>query len=350
MNLLSAGLEYEGLGSADLVVEAVVERMDVKRQVLEEVEERVGSEAVLATNTSALSVNTMAEALERPERLAGFHFFNPVHRMPLVEVIRGDRTDDDTVATLYQLALDLGKVPVVVRDGPGFLVNRLLGPYMNEAGHLLAEGCTVEEIDGAAKAFGMPMGPLRLVDEVGFDVMRHAGDLLHDAFGERMEPAAPLVVLSGNDRVGRKGGRGFYLYRNGKEDVDPTVYGDLASAGVRGEDGREPPSRADIQDRLVLAMVNEAARALEDGIVESAAQVDLALIMGTGFPPFRGGLLRYADERHPVFLARRLEELAGELGARFQPPPVLGEMAREEAGFYHRFPGPGPGPGNGAES
>ena len=347
MGHLSAGLEYEGLGTADLVVEAVVERMDVKRQVLEEVEEGVRAETVLATNTSALSVDALSEGLARPERFAGFHFFNPVHRMPLVEVIRGRHTDDTTVATLHALALALGKVPVVVWDGPGFLVNRILGPYMNEAGHLLAEGSTVEEIDGVARTFGLPMGPLRLVDEVGFDVARHAGDVLHDAFGRRLEPAAPLVVLSGDDRTGRKGGRGFYLHRDGKEEVDSTVYRDLAEAGVRKEDGEAPPSEEEIQDRLVLAMVNEAARALEDGIVDSAAQVDLALVMGIGFPPFRGGLLRYADERHPVFLVRRLEELAREVGDRFQPASVLEAMAREETSFYRRFPGETPSRGEG---
>ena len=342
MDLISGGLQYEGLGTADLVVEAVVERMDVKRQVLGEVEEGLRDDAVLTTNTSALSVDAMAESLERPERFAGLHFFNPVHRMPLVEVVRGGATDDETTATLVRLVLDLGKVPVVVRDGPGFLVNRILGPYMNEAGHLLAEGCRVEEIDGAAKAFGMPMGPLRLVDEVGLDVARHAGGVLHEAFGERLEPAGPLVALSTTDRLGKKGGRGFYLYRKGKEEVDSSVYGELTQAGVRQEEEADGPPPEEIRDRLMLAKVNEAARALDEGIVPSAAQVDLALIMGTGFPPFRGGLLLWADRSHPALLVRRLQELEDEVGPRYRPAPVLEAMARDEAGFYERFPAPAP--------
>ena len=183
MELVSGGIQYHGLAEADLMIEAVVEQIDVKRQVLREVEQRAGPQCVLATNTSSLSVDQMAEALERPERLCGMHFFNPVHRMPLVEVVRGRRSSDGAVATVYRLALELGKVPVVVADGPGFVVNRILGPYLNEAGWLLADGATIEEIDAAARAFGMPMGPIRLLDEIGLDIARHAR--LHAARGVR---------------------------------------------------------------------------------------------------------------------------------------------------------------------
>ena len=191
MELISGGIEYQGIAEADLVIEAVVERMDVKRMVLREVEDRARPDCVLATNTSSLSVGAMAEALARPERFCGMHFFNPVHRMPLVEVIRGTRSSDEAVASVYQLALDLGKVPVVVGDGPGFVVNRILGPYLNEAGWLLVDGVAIEQIDAAAKAFGMPMGPIRLLDEVGLDVARHAASTLHQAFGDRLLPAPP---------------------------------------------------------------------------------------------------------------------------------------------------------------
>src|SRR6185503_7937873 len=174
-------------------------------------------DCVLATNTSSLSVDAMAEALQRPEELVGMHFFNPVHRMPLVEVVRGARSSDEAVATVHELALELGKVPVVVADAPGFVVNRILGPYLNEAGWLLADGATIEQIDAAAKAFGMPMGPIRLLDEVGLDIARHAATTLHDAFGERMLPAPPLQSLAQTKRLGKKNELGFYKYEHGKE-------------------------------------------------------------------------------------------------------------------------------------
>lgn len=336
MERISGGLDYAGFGTLDLVVEAVVERMEVKRSVLAEVEEKVPAHCVLTTNTSTLSVDEMATALQRPEQFAGMHFFNPVDRMPLVEVIRGEKSGDAAVATVYRLAVRTGKVPVVVRDGPGFLVNRILGPYLNEAGHLLAEGARVEAVDAAAKDFGMPMGPLRLLDEVGIDVARHAGEVLHAAFGNRLEPSAPLVALRETDRLGRKGGRGFYLYEKGKEKgVDPSIYDALGRA--------VPSSRVEVEaremrTRLILAMANEAARVMEDGIVERAWELDLAMIMGTGFPPFRGGLLRYVDALHPRTVVDRLREYSQRLGSRFTPAPVLVELADADERFYERFP------------
>jgi 3-hydroxyacyl-CoA dehydrogenase / enoyl-CoA hydratase / 3-hydroxybutyryl-CoA epimerase len=338
MELISGSLEFTGFGQLDLVVEAVVERMEVKRQVLAEAEARVGSDTILATNTSTLSVDEMAEALERPEHFCGMHFFNPVHRMPLIEVVQGKHTSDGTTATVYALALALGKVPVVVADGPGFLVNRVLGPYLNEAGFLLGEGAAVEAVDKAAKAFGMPMGPLRLLDEVGVDIARHAGQVLHEAFGARMEPAPVLVRIGDSDRLGRKGGKGFYRYAKGKEEgVDPDIYGVLGDA-VPGE--RVPLEESEIRARLVLAMINEGARALEEGVVGSAAEADLAMVMGTGFPPFRGGLFRFADEIHPRTLVERLERYQASHGPRFEAAPLLRRLAREDQGFYDAYPHP----------
>ena len=335
MELVTGGTEYHGFGRMDLVVEAVVEKMEVKRTVLRETEERVPETCVIATNTSSLSVDEMAESLERPGRFAGMHFFNPVHKMPLVEVVRGEKTDDATVATVHAFAVKLGKAPVVCRDGPGFLVNRILGPYLNEAGWLLADGASIQEVDAAAEDFGMPMGPLRLVDEVGIDIARHAGETLHDAFGERLAPSPPLVRIGETDRLGKKNGKGFYLYEDGeKEEVDESVYAELGSA--------VPPERVSFDDRairarLVLAMINEAARVLEDRIVERAGDVDLAMVMGTGFPPFRGGLLRFADTLHPRHLVDRLRELEQEHGARFEPAPVLLELAEKDRTFYATF-------------
>jgi 3-hydroxyacyl-CoA dehydrogenase/enoyl-CoA hydratase/3-hydroxybutyryl-CoA epimerase len=337
MDLISGGLDYTGFRAADFVVEAVVERIDVKQDVLGEVEEQVREDCILATNTSALSVDEMAEALERPDRFCGLHFFNPVHKMPLVEVVRGSRTSDETVATAYRLAVSMGKVPVVVADGPGFLVNRILAPYLNEAGHLLGDGASVEEIDGAARAFGMPMGPLRLIDEVGVDVSVHAGQAFHKALGERLAPAPALARLADSGRLGKKGSSGFYTYQGGRQKgVDPSIY---ATLGLEEPTKRGPLDEVEIRRRLVVQMINEAARVLEEGTVGSASAVDLALIMGTGFPPFRGGLLRFADSLHPRAVLERVRVLEEERGERFAPPAILKELARDDRAFYEVFGG-----------
>lgn len=336
MGRITGTLDYQGFDGLDLVVEAVVERMEVKKAVLAETEARVRPDTVLATNTSSLSVDEMAQALERPERFCGMHFFNPVHRMPLLEVIRGSRTSVDTLATVHALAVRMGKVPVICRDGPGFLVNRILGPYLNEAGHLLTGGVAIQDIDRAAKEFGMPMGPVRLLDEVGIDVARHAGETLHAAFGDRMAPAPILERLDGTERLGKKNGKGFYRYEGGKDKgVDESVYGDLRLNTPSGD----ALPQDEIRRRLVLVMINEAARILADGIVDRAGDVDLGMIMGTGFPPFRGGLLRFADEQHPRAVVERLWEMEGKYGPRFTPAPVLVELARDSRGFYDAFPG-----------
>ena len=340
MELIAGGLDYHGLSACDLVVEAIVEKMAVKKSVLAETEQHVEKACVLATNTSSLSVAEMATALSRPDRFGGMHFFNPVDRMPLVEVIRGPATSDVTVATIYALAVTLGKVPVVVGDGPGFLVNRILGPYLNEAGYLLGDGFSVEAIDGAAKRFGMPMGPLRLIDEVGIDVSQHAGAALHEGLGERLAPAPVLEELGRTGRLGRKGGSGFYSYEKGEEKgVDASLLERLPSARpASGEPRDATEDERVIRRRLVLAMINEAARVLDDGIVSTARDVDLAMIMGTGFPPFRGGLLRFADTLHSRGLLDRLTRLQRDLGDRFAPAPLLIRLAADDRSFYEAFP------------
>jgi 3-hydroxyacyl-CoA dehydrogenase/enoyl-CoA hydratase/3-hydroxybutyryl-CoA epimerase len=335
MELIAGGVEYHGLGPADLVVEAVVERMEIKQQVLREAEQHVAPTCVLATNTSSLSVERMAEALEHPDRFCGMHFFNPVDRMPLVEVVRGTTTSDETVATVYGFALALGKIPVVVGDGPGFLVNRILGPYLNEAGFLLGDGASVEQIDRVAKDFGMPMGPLRLIDEIGIDVSRHAGASLHEALGDRLSPSPALAALGNTTRLGRKGGGGFYVYENDREkSIDESIYEVLGSV--------VPPQRdldeTEVRSRLLFPMVNEAARLLEEGIAGCAADVDLAMIMGTGFPPFRGGLLRFADTLHPRSLLEDTRKLQKSLGDRFEPAPLVAALANDDRTFYEAFP------------
>ena len=334
MGLISGGVDYSGVGRADVVIEAVVERLAVKEAVLREVEAVAAPGAVIASNTSSLSIDRMAAALEHPERFAGMHFFNPVHRMPLVEVVRGAKTDADTVETLAALAVRLGKVPVVTRDAPGFLVNRILGPCLNEAGHLLDEGWNARAVDRAWKDFGMPMGPFRLIDEVGIDVVSHAGNTMAETFGDRMIPAASLVALAESKRLGRKGGKGFYLYAKGKEKAfDPSVYADM-----RLSSARSTPDPEHVRDRLVLVMVNEAARVLEEGIVSSAADVDLGMVMGTGFPPFRGGLLKYADDRGVDDVARALSALRRTCGDRYEPTSLVVELARTGKTFHAAYP------------
>jgi 3-hydroxyacyl-CoA dehydrogenase / enoyl-CoA hydratase / 3-hydroxybutyryl-CoA epimerase len=329
--LIAPTLEYSGFRALDVVIEAVVERMDVKTQVLAEVEALVQPGCVLASNTSSLSITAMQNRLARPEDFCGMHFFNPVHRMPLIEVVRGEATADRAVAVVFALARRLGKIPIIVRDGPGFLVNRVLAPYLNEAGWLIVDGASVEEVDRVMSRFGMPMGPLRLLDEVGLDVARHAGRTMHEAFGARLEPSPPLVALEATDLLGKKGGRGFYLYegekRTGVNDALPELL--AGSLGVGREVGDD-----EIRDRLVLVMVNEAARVLEDGIAASAGDVDLGMITGTGFPPFRGGLLRYADDRGLPEVLERLEALHARYGARFEPAPLLRAHVSAGRGFY----------------
>ncbi len=340
MELVSGGIEYHGFATADLVIEAIVERMDVKRAVLRETEKRVGEDCLLATNTSSLSVDEMSEALERPENFCGLHFFNPVHRMPLVEIVRGSATSDATIATVHALSTRLGKVPVVVRDGPGFLVNRILGPYLNEAGWLISDGASIEEVDAAALDFGMPMGPLRLVDEVGIDIALHAGASLHRTLGDRLSPPLTLTALGRTERLGRKNGRGFYVYDGRKEKgVDDSIYGEMGLA-IPGT-GVGPGAR-EIRARLVLAMVNEAARVLEEGLVQGAGAVDLGMIMGAGFPPFRGGLLRFADTMGARLVRERLESLRDEFGERFEPAPAVERLDDENLTFQDAFPDPAP--------
>jgi 3-hydroxyacyl-CoA dehydrogenase len=259
------------------------------------------------------------------------HFFNPVHRMPLVEVIRGEQTSDETVATVFGLARAVGKTPVIVRDGPGFLVNRVLAPYLNEAGWLLVDGAGVERIDEALLDFGMPMGPLRLLDEIGLDVARHAGRVMAEALGQRLAPAPPLVALESSGLLGRKGGAGFYRYQGDRQgDVNSAIYAALG-ASVPGH--RRNLTPATIQDRCVLPMVNEAARVLSEGIAARPEDVDVAMITGTGFPPFRGGLLRYADSLGTGEVVKRLEALMREHGDRFEPAPLLRELAAGGRGF-----------------
>jgi len=322
VRLVSPTLTVSGFRRVDIVIEAALEDMALKRDLLEQVGAAMSSDAVYATNTSALSISELQHGLVRPERVVGMHFFNPVSKMPLVEVVRGRETSDEAVATAVQFALDLDKVPIVVADGPGFLVNRVLAPYLNEAMRVLTEGTDVETVDRAMRAFGLPMGPFEVLDAVGLDVARHVGGTLRAEFPERM-PAEPLLEAMVERRLlGKKVGNGFYRHRRGRRQLNPEVMRLLRSLGARRP--RAEPSAAVIQERLIVPMINEALRALEDGIVGSAGAVDLAMIMGAGFPPFRGGPLRFASELGTGRLLDVLERLQAETGSqRFAPAPLL---------------------------
>ena len=330
MDLISPTLDYTGFATVDLVVEAVVERLDVKRSVLAEIEAVTRPETILATNTSSLTLADLAQSLNRPEQLVGLHFFNPVHRMPLVEVVRGEGSSAEAVNGAVAFAGAMGKVPVVIGDAPGFFVNRVLGPYLNEAVMMVEAGVGIERIDRALRRFGMPMGPLRLLDEIGIDVSDHAAAALGSVFGDRLPATSANRKLREAGRLGRKVGRGFYRYEGKREQPDASIEVTLRN-GVAASGA---PPDTDIVDRCVLLILNETCMALGEGIVESPRMADLALVMGTGFAPFRGGILRYADEIGVGRARDRLQELAERYGARFTPAALLAEMADSGGTFY----------------
>jgi len=333
MSHITGGLDYAGFASVDVVVEAIVEDMNIKKSVIAETVKHLKEDAIVATNTSSLSVTEMAEAHPHPENFVGMHFFNPVDKMPLVEVIRGPKTSDVTTATIFDLSKKMGKTPVVVKDGPGFLVNRLLMPYMIEAMFLLENGMAVEKVDRFyTHKFGMPMGPFRLMDEVGLDVCIKVVKIFKKSLGERIEVPDVADRLSKSDRLGKKNGKGFYHYdAKGKEtSVDASIYKEL---GLK--EPSNPLSEKECLERGIFVMINEAALALiEDKIVEKPQDVDMAMIMGTGFPPFRGGLLRYADSLGAKYIVEELEMYASQNGRRLKPSAPLVHMANAQRTFY----------------
>jgi 3-hydroxyacyl-CoA dehydrogenase/enoyl-CoA hydratase/3-hydroxybutyryl-CoA epimerase len=330
MALVGGTVDYSGFGTADLVIEAVFEDLSIKHKVFREIENAVPREAVLASNTSTIPIALIARATVHPARVLGMHFFSPVHRMPLLEVIVTPDTDPRATVTAVAYGKALGKTVIVVRDSPGFYVNRILSPYLNEAGRLLDAGASIEAIDNALLDFGFPVGPLTLLDEVGLDIAGKSGAILAEAFGERMAPAPALQAVVAQGRLGRKGGKGFYRYdKSGKKDgPDPAVYSLL---------GRSPQARfepGEIQQRCVLALVNEALRCLEEGVINSARDGDLGAVFGFGFPPARGGPFRYVDAVGPKKVRADLEELAERYGQRFAPCDLLVTMAQKGERFY----------------
>ena len=322
---------FAGFKEIDLVVEAIVEDLEVKKKVFKELDAMTRPNAVLATNTSSLSVSAMAEGCKNPERIVGMHFFNPVDKMPLVEVIRGKDSSDEAVATVFQFAKKLGKTPIVVKDSPGFLVNRILVPYLNEAVHLMAEGVEVTDIDRLMENFGMPMGPCALMDEIGLDVGVKVSKIFYGAFGDRMKPPPLMETVTVDGRYGKKSGKGIYLYEKGskKGTPDPTLTNKL---GIP----KRPENLNDdiVEKRLLYVMVNEAARCLEENLVRDVSDIDVGMIFGTGFAPFRGGLLRWADGIGAESIVADLELLSRNYSPRFAPSNYLQRLAVGNKKFY----------------
>jgi len=329
MRLLTAGTGWEGFGAVDLLIEAVFEDLSLKQEMVRAFE-AVNDHGIFATNTSSIPIAEIAKAAKRPEAVIGMHYFSPVPKMPLLEVIATPATAPEVIATAVAVGKKQGKTVILVGDGPGFYVNRILGPYMNEAAWLLAEGASIEDVDGALTGFGFPVGPITLLDEVGIDVGEKVGKILHAGFGDRMKPPEALHEIVKAGRLGRKNGQGFYLYAGGKKQgVDQRVY-DLLPGGR----SRKPFAREQIAERLALALVNEAAGALGDGIVRSPRDGDMGAVFGIGFPPFRGGPFRLADAYGAQVVVEKLERLRQEHGDRFAPSARLLEQARSGRPFH----------------
>jgi 3-hydroxyacyl-CoA dehydrogenase/enoyl-CoA hydratase/3-hydroxybutyryl-CoA epimerase len=301
---LTADVAGDGVAQADVVIEAIFESLDAKRELYAALEPRMKPGAILATNTSSIVLESLAERLREPQRLVGLHFFNPVPQMPLVEIIHSGATDPAVVQTALAFTRKLDKLPVPCRSAPGFIVNRVLMPYLHEAMYAAQQGVAVGVIDEAAQAFGMPMGPIELADVVGLDVAAHVGEIIAADLGRPAPNLTRLRELVSLGKLGRKSGAGFYLWKDGKP--------------VRPGAATEPPP-PDLIDRLILVLVNECAACLRERIAEDADLIDAAVVFGTGFAPFRGGPLAYARSRGVAAVVERLEELAARYGARFQP-------------------------------
>ncbi|CAM4076062.1 fatty acid oxidation complex subunit alpha FadB [Psychrobacter arenosus] len=330
-------LNYGDFAETDIVIEAVVENPKVKHAVLKEVEGLVKKDAILASNTSTISITHLAEVLERPENFVGMHFFNPVHRMPLVEVIRGAKSSDEAIATTVALASKMGKVPVVVNDCPGFLVNRVLFPYFGAFDLLLKEGADFVHVDKVMQKFGWPMGPAYLIDVVGLDTGVHGAEVMAEGFPDRMKPdyKGAIKHLFENNRLGQKNGVGFYKYENDKrgkpqKTADEATY-ELLKATTDGD--TQTFEDQVIIDRMMLAFCNETVRCLEDNIVATPAEADMAMIMGVGFPPFRGGPCRYIDQLGLDNYLALCEQYA-HLGKAYEAPQKIRDMAAAGETFY----------------
>ncbi len=331
---ITGGKDYRGFQNSDVVIEAVFESLELKQQMVADIEGLSGDkQIVFATNTSAIPIDQVAGKAKYPERVVGMHYFSPVERMPLLEVVKGSKTADWATATAVELGKKQGKTVIVVNDGPGFYTTRILVPYCMEAVRLVLEGVAIEEVDDALESFGMPVGPLKLMDEVGIDVGAHIVTTLNEAFGDRIPLIDGVDRVLADDRKGKKNKRGFYDYSdasNGKN-VDESIY---ETMGVTYPGRAEISHQDGIAERMILTMINEAAYCLEEGILRSARDGDIGAIFGLGFPPFLGGPFRYMDSLGCQEVVAKLNSLSKEHGTRFTPAPSLVAMAEEGRSFY----------------
>ncbi|GIU53368.1 fatty acid oxidation complex subunit alpha FadJ [Shewanella sp. KT0246] len=331
MALMTTTTEYKGVKDADIVVEAVFEDLALKHQMVKDVERECHENTIFASNTSSLPIGQIAEAASRPENVIGLHYFSPVEKMPLVEVIAHKTTSPETIATTVAFARKQGKTPIVVQDGAGFYVNRILAPYMNEAAQVLLSGEKVESLDKALVKFGFPVGPITLLDEVGIDVGAKIAPILTQELGERFRAPDAFDKLLADDRKGRKNGKGFYQYGNKKSKaklVDESVY------QVLGVSNQTTGSASDIAMRCVVLMLNEAVRCLDEGIIANPRDGDIGAIFGIGFPPFLGGPFRYMDSMGIATLVSKLRQYQQQHGDRFEPCDKLVQMAESGTKFY----------------
>lgn len=331
MSLMTTTTDYKGIKDADIVVEAVFEDLALKHQMIKDVERECGENTIFASNTSSLPIGQIAAAAARPENVIGLHYFSPVEKMPLVEVIAHKTTSPETIATTVAFARKQGKTPIVVQDGAGFYVNRILALYMNEAAQLLLEGQRIEHLDRSLIKFGFPVGPMTLLDEVGIDVGAKISPILEKELGARFSAPAAFDKLLADDRKGRKNGKGFYQYGPKAKKaklVDESVYGVL---GIKAASDREAK---EIAERCTIQMLNEAVRCLEEGIIANARDGDIGAIFGIGFPPFLGGPFRYIDSLGPKNLVDTLNRYQKLYGDRFAPCEMLKNMAIEGTHFH----------------
>lgn len=328
--MLSGTVDYSGFQRSDIVIEAATENLDLKHKIFEELENNISKEAVIASNTSSLSIAEMSRHMKHPERFLGMHFFNPPNRMPLVEIVAGDKTSQEAIATAVELCKRFKKVPIIVKDCAGFLVNRIFMTGANETLRMLQEGVEMERLEKVLTRFGMPMGPCTLADEVGLDVGYKVSCVLQEAYGQRMAPPEIVKAMYEAGFYGKKSGKGYYIYNGKKKTVNPEVHKILNAI----HSSKVEISDEEIIDRFTTVMINEAARCLEEGIVERPLYIDMALIYGIGFPPFRAGLLRYADTFGSAAIVEKLTRLQGRYGPRFEPCASLKQMAADNKNFY----------------
>ncbi|QUM85869.1 MULTISPECIES: fatty acid oxidation complex subunit alpha FadJ [unclassified Moritella] len=331
--MITGTTEYTGVKSADIVVEAVFEDLKLKHQMVADIEANCNENTIFASNTSSLPITQIASEAKRPENVIGLHYFSPVDKMPLAEIITHEGTSDQTISTTVEFARKQGKTPIVVKDGAGFYVNRILAPYMNEAARIILEQEPIEAVDKALVNFGFPVGPVTLLDEVGIDVGAKIGPILTKELGSRFEAPAAFDKLLADDRKGRKNEKGFYLYgkkaKKGKKQVDESIY---KLFNLKPEATMDPKALA---ERAVLLMLNEAARCLDEGILRSARDGDIGAIFGIGFPPFLGGPFHYMDSIGIAELVDKLERHQDKYGERFAPCESLIAMAKEDKKFYN---------------